>query len=104
MVHVVNLFDQAHIAWYDCLTYLFAREGLAFSVLTKGAVHGVWIGAFCLTFTSRQYIALAIGLVALCGSLPALAASPAVPFIAHRAVYDLTLAKATGASAPSAAW
>ena len=46
---------------------------------------------------------LAIGLVALCGSPPALAASPAVPFMAHRAVYDLTLAKATGASAPSAA-
>jgi hypothetical protein len=41
--------------------------------------------------------------VALCGSLPALAASPAVPFIAHRAVYDLTLGKSSGSSAPSAA-
>ncbi len=46
---------------------------------------------------------LAIGMVAVCGSVPALAASPAVPFVAHRAVYDLALGKATGASAPSAA-
>ena len=47
--------------------------------------------------------ALAIGVLAACASVQALAASPAVPFLAHRAVYDLTLGKSTGASAPSAA-
>ncbi len=38
--------------------------------------------------------------LALALGAPALAADP-VPFAAHRAVYDLTLAKSTGASAPA---
>ena len=47
--------------------------------------------------------ALAFGLVAFGGFAPAFAASAAAPLIAHRAVYDLSLGKTNGSSAPSAA-
>jgi hypothetical protein len=47
--------------------------------------------------------ALALSLVALSGVAPVQAASPAAPLLAHRAVYDLSLGKANGSSAPSAA-
>ena len=46
---------------------------------------------------------LVIGVMAVCSTVHAQAASPAVPVLAHRAVYDLTLGKSSGASAPSAA-
>jgi len=50
-----------------------------------------------MKFSTRPLLLLAIAL-----NGPALAADPA-PFASHRAVYDLTLAKSTGASAPASA-
>jgi len=47
--------------------------------------------------------AIALGVLAFGGVTSAIAAQPAPPFIAHRAVYDLSLGKATGGVAPSAA-
>jgi hypothetical protein len=46
---------------------------------------------------------LALCLQGLCAFTRAAEASPASPFIAHRAVYDLSLGKAGGAGAPSSA-
>jgi len=46
---------------------------------------------------------LTIGLVSLAGVTQALAAQAGPAFISHRAVYDLSLGKATGGVAPSAA-
>jgi hypothetical protein len=55
------------------------------------------------TISLRLSPALALGLVSVGAVAPAFAASPSVPFVSHRAVYDLTLGKGAGGSVPSAA-
>jgi hypothetical protein len=53
--------------------------------------------------SSIPLLALALALGSPLLTSPALAQSAAAPFAAHRAVYDLTLLKSTGASAPASA-